>query len=214
MLATTQPGTYAQKNIALAEMGFLIEGHLSPDGNHLSVPKPVQDPAIAGESLTQQLLGAAFSQYASGMPGHDHDGVTGAGMANTLNGGFYRAGQFNSFDRMYVPDAQQEADPQVRAQARDAAAQVLREQGARGEETFANVNGHWVMAKPVDGDMVQMVDLSGQRHTVPMSQFLDELNSLVFDKGGSQPPAWTQNDAWGKPGIGTGYKPGTSGGQN
>jgi hypothetical protein len=132
-------------------------------------------------------------------------------MADTLNGGYYGPGMSQAYDRMYVPDAKQEPDPTKREAARDSAAQVLREQSERGESIFANVNGHWVVAFPHNDEM-ELVDLSGTSTRVPMSQFLDELNSLVFNKNVSSPPAWTQNDAWRKPGIGTGYKPGTTGG--
>src|SRR5262249_46316209 len=126
VLATHAPGEYAHKIVTLAEQGSLSEGRGGQAGNTMAIKNPILPPGQAGESLTQQILGQAFSLEASGSTGNTHDGVTGKGMADTLNGGYYGP-DAQTYDRMYVPGEKQEPDPAKRAEAKDAAAQVMRE---------------------------------------------------------------------------------------
>ena len=65
-----------------------------------------------------------------------------------------------------------------------------------------------------DQGQVRLADLSGKITVMPLDQFLDGLNSVVYDNGHSSPPEWTRDHSKGRPGGATGLAGGASGGND
>jgi len=190
------PAAYAGMMIDLANGDQVT----LPSGQSGQLQAAPFDPQ-SNKSMTNQLIDAAMSIP---MQSDMSAGVTGEQVKAALQSVYG-----GSWAAMYTPDATEERSAAPRQEAQKMAATIMDEQLKKGQPLFANYDGHWVRVTylgPLNGPDIQVEAMAQNGKgamQVPIQQFLDGLDGLVFQSNLTMPPEWMQNAAWADPGGGS-----------
>jgi hypothetical protein len=207
VMAKQSPASYVRANVRLAEDGEVRIGSpyfRRPSMLRLNPWEPLN--FTADRPITQQLAGEAFMQRAAGPSSSPRDtffdGLTGDKVAETFSALFGRTAE-----AMYLPDAKEEPNARLRSEARKEARSVLEAEAQAGTLPMANYNGHWCVVSEADPRQanVTVVDGEGNKVDIPWEQFLDGLDTLVYDRNIYQTSDYVKaHPEWGRPGSGGG----------
>jgi hypothetical protein len=234
LLCSQSPADYAHIVTELAEKGEMYISSFSefefgqrPNITSMTLKLSGVNPS-SSQSLTQQIFA-----HTAVMASNHHDGVV-AGpvdMIQSLMNKFLNTGLLGSEmdtlvslvtgqkrDVMYVPNEADEGNFLDRLEAKFVAANAIREHAEAHKPLLANYQGHWVVVTGVFGQepdtQVNLIDWSGKSTSMSLSQFVDGIDSLVYDPSVSSAPDFMHNPAWDDPGGGGSVKPMSNGGDD